>query len=88
MAAFGGNHMSTFYFRWKPSFYFWKVVGHGNGQNCEKTTFGVHEDDAFPFHQWQLLVFVKISSINELNDCLKNTLIGQDKMRCDIHKTF
>ena len=44
MAAFGGNHMSTFNFRWKPSFYFWKVVGHGNGQNCEKTTFGVHED--------------------------------------------
>ena len=62
MFAFGSKNMSTFFFRWKPCFYFWKVVDNVHSQTSEKSCFGGVENTALFFHQWQLLVFSKITN--------------------------
>ena len=87
MAAFGTKDLSEFYYRWKPDFYLWKVSGSPNKQSCETTDIGIDNNKPFSFHQWQLLVYVKVTTITDLNEKLRNTLTGQEMMLCDYHNT-
>ena len=45
-------------------------------------------NNEFAFSEWELLVFVKVTSVDAMNERLANTLRSQENMRCDFHQKF